>query len=125
MPHGWVASDFIRAVLDLFAYEREEDEALMLAGGVPAEWLEGRGVTVKDLRTPYGPLSYSLKNDGGRVILQIAGGSRVPPGGLVLVWPGRRPPPPDTRINGKRAQWRGTELRVDELPAKVVIGGTP
>ena len=25
MPHGWVASDYIRSVLDLFAYERESD----------------------------------------------------------------------------------------------------
>jgi hypothetical protein len=125
MPHGWVASDFIRAVLDLFAYEREQDDALVLAGGVPAEWLDGPGVVVKDLRTPYGPLSYSLKKEGGRVVLQIAGGSHVPPGGLVLVWPGRRPPPRDTRINGKPAQWRGTELRVHEMPAKVLIHGAP
>jgi hypothetical protein len=125
MPHGWVASDFIRAVLDLFAYEREEDDALVLAGGVPAEWLDGSGVTVKDLRTPYGSLSYSLKNHGGRVVLQIAGGSRVPPGGLVLSWPGRRPPSRDVSINGKPAQWRGTELRVQELPAKVIIRWTP
>ena len=31
MPHGWVASDFIRAVLDLFAYERDGDDALVIA----------------------------------------------------------------------------------------------
>jgi len=121
LPHGWVASDFIRAVLDLFAYEREGDQALVLAGGVPAEWLEGSGVTVKDLRTPYGLLRYSLKKEGGRIILQVAGGSRVPPGGLVFVWPGKQPPSPDTRVNGKPAQWRGLELRFHELPAKVVV----
>jgi hypothetical protein len=121
LPHGWVASDFIRAVLDLFAYEREGDQALVLAGGVPPEWLDGAGVTVKDLRTPYGRLSYSLKKAGGRVVLQVAGGARVPPGGLVLVWPGRQPPPPGTRVNGKAAQWRGSELRFHELPARIVV----
>ena len=42
MPHGWVASDFIRAVLDLFAFERDGDHALVLAAGVPPEWLAGR-----------------------------------------------------------------------------------
>ena len=52
MPHGWVASDFIRAVLDLFAYEREGDQALVLAAGVPPAWLAGPGITVKGLRTP-------------------------------------------------------------------------
>jgi hypothetical protein len=125
LPHGWVASDFIRSALDLFAYEREGDQALVLAGGVPSEWLEGVGVTVKDLRTPYGLLRYSFKRKAGRVVLQVAGGSRVPPGGFVLVWPGMRPPPPDTRINGKPAQWQGTELRFHELPAKVVLRDRP
>jgi len=125
LPHGWVASDFIRAVLDLFAYEREGDHALVLAGGVPAEWLGGSGVTVKDLRTPYGLLGYSLKKEGGSVILQVAGGSRVPPGGLAFVWPGKHPPPPDARVNGKAALWHGSELRFHELPAKVVVKGNP
>jgi len=125
LPHGWVASDFIRAVLDLFAYEREGDHALVLAGGVPAEWLEGSGVAVKDLRTPYGLLRYSLKKKGGSVILHVAGGSRVPPGGLAFVWPGKRPPPPDARVNGKAAPWHGSELRFHELPAKVVVNGNP
>jgi hypothetical protein len=120
LPHGWVASDFIRAVLDLFAYEREADQALVLAAGIPPEWLEGSGVTVKDLRTPYGLVSYSLKNDRGRLVLQLAG-SHVPPGGVVFVWPGTQPPPRDVRVNGKPAQWHARELRIEELPARVVI----
>ena len=31
MPHGWVASDQIRSVLDLFAYEDESESSLVLA----------------------------------------------------------------------------------------------
>ncbi|MGZ8255395.1 MAG: discoidin domain-containing protein, partial [Burkholderiaceae bacterium] len=31
MPHGWVASDQIRSVLDLFAYEHEGERSLVLA----------------------------------------------------------------------------------------------
>jgi hypothetical protein len=125
MPHGWIASDFIRAALDLFAYEREGDRALVLAAGVSPEWLKGSGVTVKGLRTPYGPLTYSLKHEGGNLVLRVAAGARVPPGGLVLVWPGRQPPPPVARINGKEARWNGTELRVHEVPARVVVQGRP
>jgi hypothetical protein len=120
MPHGWVASDFIRAVLDLFAYEREADQSLVLAAGVPPQWLGGSGIGVRDLRTPYGLLSYSLKKDGRRLILQVAG-SRVPPGGVILPWPGHDAPPRDVRINGKPAPWHGAEVRVHELPARVVI----
>jgi hypothetical protein len=35
IPHGWVASDFIGAALDLCAYEREPDHAMVLGAGVP------------------------------------------------------------------------------------------
>jgi hypothetical protein len=37
MPHGWVASDFMRSALDLFAYERDADSALVLAAGLPVQ----------------------------------------------------------------------------------------
>src|SRR5262249_7617964 len=60
MPHGWVASDFIRSILDLFAYERESDRALVIAAGIPAAWIDDKGVGVDRLRTPYGLLSYTL-----------------------------------------------------------------
>jgi hypothetical protein len=107
-------------VLDLFAYEREADQSLVVAAGVPPEWLDGSGISVKGLRTPYGLVSYSARNERGRLVLQLDG-SRVPPGGVVFVWPGPQAPPRDININGKPAQWDGTELRVRELPARVVI----
>lgn len=124
LPHGWIASDFIRAALDLFAYERERDEALVLAAGVPAAWIEGPGVTVKNLRTPYGRVSYSLRRAGARVVLRVAGDT-PPPGGFAFVWPGAQAPPRDARVNGKTARWDGTELRFHELPATVVVDGSP
>ena len=59
LPHAWVASDYIRSVLDLFAYERG-DGAMVLAGGIPAAWLDRAGVAIRGLRTPYGTVAYSL-----------------------------------------------------------------
>jgi hypothetical protein len=79
MPHGWVASDFIRSALDLFAYEREADGALVLAAGLPLPWLEGEGVAVENLRTAYGRLSYSLSSRGGRLVLRVGAGLQPPP----------------------------------------------
>ncbi len=121
MPHGWVASDFIRSALDLFAYEREADSALVLAAGLPRQWLEGEGVAVDNLRTPYGRLSYSLQTQGDRLILKVAAGLQPPPGGLVFTWPEAQPAGP-TRLNGTPVSWQGSELRIHQLPAEVIVG---
>jgi hypothetical protein len=121
MPHGWVASDFIRSALDLFAYERDVDSALVLAAGVPWQWLEDEGVAVENLRTPYGPLRYSLQRQGHRVQLKVAAGLQPPAGGLVFIWPGELPPGP-TLLNGKPVRWQGAELRLHQLPAEVSVG---
>ncbi len=43
MPHAWIASDYIRSVLDMFAYERQDEKALVLAAGIPADWFKGAG----------------------------------------------------------------------------------
>jgi hypothetical protein len=120
MPHAWVESDFIRSVLDLFAYERDADRALVLGAGVPDAWLDGRGIAVEGMRTPYGSLSYSLRRQGSRTLLHVASGARVPPGGFVFVWPGSRAPR-STRLNGKLASWQNRELVIRELPAEVVV----
>ena len=95
----------------------------MLAAGVPAEWLAARH-RGEGPAHPHGPLSYSLDATGGQSVLELAGGAQVPPGGFVLVWPGRQPPPATTRVNGKPARWEGKELRFRDVPATVVIGGS-
>ena len=121
MPHAWVASDFIRATLDLFAYERAADHALVLAGGVPVAWLDGDGISIQNLRTPYGKLSYSLQRDRKTLHLKIDGaGMKTPPGGFVFAWPGNGSPGA-TRVNHRRLMWRNGELRISELPAELVI----
>jgi hypothetical protein len=120
MPHGWVASDFIRSALDLFVYEREADSALVLAAALPRQWLEGEGVAVENLRTPYGRLSYSLQSQGRRLTLRVAAGVQPPPGGLVFIWPGEQPPGP-TRLNGRSVSWQGSELRIHLIPAELTV----
>jgi len=120
MPHAWIASDFIRVALDLFAYERAEDQTMVLAGGVPWEWLRGNGVALSGVYTPYGRLSYTLRGQGDRVLMHVDAGMRLPPGGIVLSWPGREPPG-TTRVNGKLTPWQHGELRIPRLPADVVV----
>jgi hypothetical protein len=120
LPHAWVASDYVRSALDLFAFSRESDDALVVAGGIPGDWLVGQGVAVDGLRTPGGPLKYSLRGDAKRVQLAIDAGITPPKGGLVFPWPFKGAPGATT-INGKPAQWTNNELRITQVPAKVAI----
>jgi hypothetical protein len=119
LPHAWVASDYIRSVLDLFAYERS-DGAMMLAVGIPDAWLDRAGVAIHGLHTPYGTVSYSLVRTGQRIAqLTLSATGRVPPGGFVLAGPWPRPL--HASINGKPVTITGNEVRIDALDAKVVL----
>jgi hypothetical protein len=86
IPHLWVGSDFARSFIDMLAYERESDDALVLGAGIPLSWLD-RGVRVRGLRTIYGPLNFSARRSGKGIIVNISG-IRVPRGGIVLQLPG-------------------------------------
>jgi len=120
MPHAWIASDYLRSAYDLFAYERPRDQALVLAAGIPADWLKGEGVGIQRLRTPYGLLSYSLREREGRLELRVEQGIDVP-GGLVLPWPYAHKPTGTAMINGKPAAWIDSELVIRALPATVLL----
>ena len=121
MPHGWVGSDFIRSALDLFAYERKGDRALVLAAGVPTEWLVGGGIGIENLRTAYGRLSYGLRREGRRLVLTVASGLRPPRGGLVFRWPDAGAPG-RAFLNGHPLRWeKGQELRIRTVPAVITV----
>jgi hypothetical protein len=123
MPHAWIASDYIRVTLDLFAYERYEDKSMVIAGGVPWAWLAGKGVALSGLYTPYGRLSYTLRRSGDRVLLHIDGDFGIPPGGIVFPWPGKTPPGA-TRVDGQAATWRDGALTLLKVPTDVEIAVT-
>jgi hypothetical protein len=72
----------------MFAYERERDESLVIGAGVPIEWLhDTTGVRIAKLRTPYGPLTYSMVEEDGAIRLRVDDGLRLPPGGVVVISP--------------------------------------
>ncbi|MDQ6892981.1 MAG: discoidin domain-containing protein [Acidobacteriota bacterium] len=122
IPHAWVGSDFIRALIDLFAWTREADGVLVLASGIPRGWFEGfpGPVGVSALRTPYGPLTYSIRKESGDLHVSIEGGMDLPRGGIVL----NPPLPPgdcEAKINGTPAPCRNGTVTVRSVPADVVI----
>ncbi|MGE8225223.1 MAG: discoidin domain-containing protein [Stenotrophomonas sp.] len=120
LPHAWVASDFVRSALDMFAYERDVDGPIVLAAGVPTSWLTGKGIAIEDLNTSHGMLSYSLQRSDKQLTLQVSEGLRLPAAGLLLQWP-YEGTPGEASINGEPAQWLGNELHIGSLPAKVEI----
>ena len=99
MPHAWVSSDFIRSALDLLAYERDSDQALVLAAGVPPAWLDSGPVGVQGMGTAHGPLGYRLQRQGDSLLLQLSPGLQRPPGGLWLHWQGRLHRVPDGALD--------------------------
>jgi F5/8 type C domain len=121
MPHGWVGSDYIRSLLDLLAYDRPGDGALVLGAGVPAEWLRtAGGVSVRGLRTRWGTLDLALREEKGDLRVSVAGELRIPPGGLAV-----RPPlatrPRRVTAAGKSVPFSGTELVVRKVPTEIVF----
>ena len=58
----------------------------MIAAGIPESWAR-EGVAVTNLRTYYGPLSYSIRERDGEIRLSIAEGTTIPPGGIVVQAP--------------------------------------
>src|SRR5262249_26252666 len=60
MPHSWIASDFIRSVLDAVAYDRE-DGALVIGAGVPQSWLP---LHVGPLPTYHGAVDIRIDREG-------------------------------------------------------------
>jgi len=93
LPHTWISAEYMLSLCSMFAYEREEDASLVIAGGVAASWLAGgAGVGVNNLPTRYGRLSFSLRLVSvGQLHLAIDGDIDVPPGGIVVKPPLERP----------------------------------
>ncbi|HEX6308759.1 MAG TPA: hypothetical protein VFZ69_11255 [Longimicrobiales bacterium] len=96
MPHGWVGSDFIRSVTDMFAY-------------------------VRGLRMPHGTVGYTMRRSGASVEFTLERGVTVTAVGLELVSPLDRPirgarvddrelPPP---VDGV--------LRLERWPARILL----
>jgi hypothetical protein len=74
LPHTWISAEYVLAVRSLFAYERDTDRTLVLAAGIAPEWIEGGGVHVNEMPTPYGALSYSLRRtDSTTLRFEFAG----------------------------------------------------
>ncbi len=69
IPHTWCGSDFINAVRTMFVYENEYDQTLVLASALYQDWIDSPdGMSVENLPTYYGEVSYSIKKENDRYL---------------------------------------------------------
>ncbi len=115
MPHTWIGSDYINSVRSMFVYEREEDQSLILAQGIPEDWLaSGESVGIEKAPTYWGTLNYSMQklDDGLRV--KVWGNVKVP--GKIIFKSPIDAPIQSVKING--SDWKDfspSEVRLDDL----------
>ncbi len=137
-PHGWVGSDFLRSVRNLFVYER--DNALVLAAGIKPDWLD-KGVSIRNLPTYFGRLSLTAHREsvgsdslGGaqpigqeiyQVVYQIDGTVTCPMylavGALGCAAGTTGKMAGHVTINGELADLQDGMVCIKTLPARVVV----
>jgi len=62
MPHNWASAEFVRLAIHLLEIDRGNE--LHLFEGLPKEWVEaGMETSLKQIATPFGKLTFSLKID--------------------------------------------------------------
>lgn len=125
MPHSWIGAEFIRSVRSLFAFEDEEEQSLVLAAGIPEDWLRfgESAIRVRGLPTWFGRLDYTLQSEDQAVLrLRLGGDLLVPKGGIRIRPPGDRPIR-WARVNGRPGtEFTEREVKVFSVPVEVEIG---
>ena len=122
VPHAWIGAEWVLSFLAMLAYERPEDDAIVIAAGIPPAWLDDGPVVADGLRTRHGTLGFTLGRDGdGAVAVALRGTLRVPAGGLVV-----RPPLPGplaaVEIAGRpHRDFTAAAATVRACPAAVVL----
>ncbi len=119
MPHTWVGADFVRSALDLFAYDDEERQAVVIGAGIPTSWVTaGSGVRVTGLRTYGGPLDVAISGSESTAMVRLSGTMRVPAGGILVRSP-LEAQPKSVMVNDEPARMTNGELVVRTLPARI------
>jgi hypothetical protein len=127
MPHTWVGSDFINAIRSMFVYESasggEYDSSLVLGAALYQDWIDSPdGMSVENLPTYYGELSYSIKKENDEYHFSIYGDIKLPKGGIKIKNFNGSKLPAKVLVNGKVIKdFSEKEISVKEFPAELVI----
>lgn len=118
MPHTWVGSGFMNSLRMMLLYERDADQALVLAAGVPRDWtLDEQGVSVANLPTMFGEIAYQLRRVADRVVFELDSAAAAP-GGVWLTIPANAA---DLRVSGGAARVTNGQLRLPNGAGRVTV----
>ncbi|MFH1368028.1 MAG: discoidin domain-containing protein [Elusimicrobiota bacterium] len=117
MPHTWISAEVVSTIRSLFIYENKD--TLELAKGVDIAWLRSKdGVSVKEMPTYWGAVSYSARI-GGKVFQASVSGDANPPKGFVFVLSDIKKVK-ELKINGQSVKVSADGMIVfDKLPAEI------
>ena len=127
MPHTWVGSDFINAVRSMFVYESapsgEYDSSLVIGSALYEDWIDSpEGMSVENLSTYYGELSYSIKKNKNSYTIKLYGNLTLPAGGLVIKNFPVDKVPSSVTVNGTElTDFDRNNIRVHKFPATIEI----
>jgi len=116
MPHAWVASDFVRSILDAFAYDAE-DGSLVVAAGVPPAWLD-KPLHAGPLPVYSGALDIRMRAESGAITIDLSGSAR--PSSLVVHSPDPRPIR-EALVDGQTVAHGEHDITLLTLPSRIVF----
>ncbi len=123
MPHTWCGSDFLNAVRSMFVYENEYDSTLVLAAALYQDWIDApEGMSVENLLTYYGEISYSIKKEKETYRIKIYGDVEPPSNGIKIRNFNEGKLPAKVLVNGKKIkEFNEKEISVREFPAELIV----
>lgn len=123
MPHTWCGSDFINSVRSMFVYENEYDQSLVLASALYQDWIDTPdGISVENLPTYYGDISYSIKKTENKYLFSIQGKVELPLNGVKIKnFNGSKLPLRVTVDGIDQNDFTKNEITVKKIPARVEI----
>jgi hypothetical protein len=107
----------------MFVYENEYDSSLVLGAALYQDWIDSPdGMSVENLPTYYGELSYSINKKNDEYHFSIYGNVKLPKGGIKIKNFNGSKLPAKVLVNGKvNKDFSEKEISVKEFPATVMI----
>ncbi|MCA0446298.1 MAG: hypothetical protein LCH54_08710 [Bacteroidetes bacterium] len=114
MPHTWIGSDYLHAFRSMFVFENESKKELVLAAGIPDDWLNSPfPIGIENAFTLFGNVSWEAEKVSNGIEIRVDG--NLKPGTRLIV---KSPLSKDLKavlVNGK--PWEDWTEREVRLPA--------